>query len=171
MVTTKTWTVNAVNLYFDWPYDDAQINTSAVTDRWTPYGDVSKVTHTKLDGVELETSTTSRTGVQQSILIPMQTHGAHGVERWITATIGQTSVRTQSQYHEMIFAVSGNTTPIVAISMTDFDILQYNAIRIPVMVYDPASLNKSHELLQADRWQDYRWDRYDIRFKEVPAKA
>lgn len=31
--------------------------------------------------------------------------------------------------------------------------------------------NKSHELLQADRWQDYRWDRYDIRFKEVPAKA
>ena len=136
----KTWTVNAVNMYFVWPYDDSQINTTSFVDRWTPYGDISKTTHTSLDGTELETSVTSRSGVQQALSIPMQTHGAHAIERWLTAGIGSEQQSTAHQYHEAIFVVEGNNAPIIAVSTKGGTMNQYDTKSIPVVVYDPTSL-------------------------------
>lgn len=140
MTAKKTWSVNAVNMYFTWTYNDARINTTAFDDRWTPYGDIAKTTHTMLDGVELPTSTTVRSGVTQSMTIPMQTHGAHSIERWLTAEINGVEYPTPHQYHEAIFAVEGNTTPIVAISMKDTSVRQYDTVEIPVVVYNPTSM-------------------------------
>lgn len=137
---SKTWTINAVYLRFTWAYDDAQINTSAFVDRWTPYGEVAKTTHTVLDGNELDPSTTERSGVQQSMTIPMQTHGAHSIERWLTATVNGQTIPTEQEYHEAIFVVAGNNTPIIAISMKNTTTSQYNTLRIPVTIYDPAQL-------------------------------
>ena len=48
-VATKTWGVTAINMYLVWNYTDSQVNTSAVTDYFTPYGDLSKVVYTFLD--------------------------------------------------------------------------------------------------------------------------
>ena len=137
---SKTWTVNAINMYFTWPYNDGQINVAAFADRWTPYGDIEKTTHTSVDNVELPTSSTTRSGTQQTMTIPMQAHGVHGVRRWLTATINGVSYSTAVQYHEMIFAVDGVATPIVAVSMLDQTINQYDTIQIPYVVYNPASI-------------------------------
>ena len=41
-VATKTWTINSVNMYLTWNYADSQINTSAVTDYFTPFGALTK---------------------------------------------------------------------------------------------------------------------------------
>ena len=140
LVRSKPWTINAVAMSFEWDYDDDQVNTGAFTDRWTVYGAVEKTTHTSVDGVELDTIVSSRSSVTQTLEIPMQTHGAHSVERWLTATIGGVSRSTAHQKHDMIFAVTGNDTPIVAISMLDATINQYDTVRIPFVVYDPESL-------------------------------
>lgn len=140
---SKTWTVNAINMYFTWPYNDSQVNVAAFADRWVPYGDIEKTTHTSVDNVELSTSSTTRSGVQQTMTIPMQTHGVHGVRRWLTATINGTNYSTPVQYHEMIFAVDGVSTPIVAVSMLDQNIKQYDTIQIPYVVYNPASITAS----------------------------
>ena len=143
---TKTWTVNAVNMYFTWNYDDAQINTSGFTDRWTVFGEISKTTHTLLDGVALDTITTTQSNRGQSMLIPMQTHGAHSIERWLSATIGGVEQSTEHQYHEAVFVVSGETAPIIAISMKNSSVNQYDTLRIPFMVYDPAAMITDIEL-------------------------
>ena len=140
---SKTWTVNAINMYFTWPYNDAQVNVASFADRWTPYGDINKTTHTSVDNIELDTSSTTRSGTQQTMTIPMQTHGVHGVRRWMTATINGVSYSTAVQYHEMIFAVDGVSAPIVAVSMLNQTINQYDTIQIPYVVYNPASVTSS----------------------------
>lgn len=77
-VTTKTWSVNAINMYAMWDYDDTTINISdTVAIRWTPYGDLSKTTHILIDGVEVVTSETTRSGVQQYATINKYSHGSH----------------------------------------------------------------------------------------------
>lgn len=144
MRPSKNWTVNAVNMYFEWSYDDARINTNDLTDRWTTYGSVYKTTHTLLDGYELEQLSTEASGVVQEITIPKQEHGAHGIERWVTATVNGEQMTTKHQYHNAIFIEEGNMTPIVSISMMDSTpdnpVEQYDTIEIPVVIYDPASL-------------------------------
>lgn len=129
-VTTKTWSVNAINMYLDWKYTDSQINTSAVTDYYTPFGALPKTIYTFIDvepvgfnpiivdelpptsdedfdatgnyfvydgtnythyvwdntnnefingtGTMLDVTTTTRSGVQQALTIPMQSHGSWG---------------------------------------------------------------------------------------------
>ena len=156
---SKAWQVQAVNMYFSWEYDDSRLNDTAYTDRWTVYGaDISKTTHTMLDGVELDTLVTTRSNYQQSMIIPMQAHGAHSVERWLTAEIAGEPKTTEHQYHEMIFVQDGNTTPIVAISMAAQTIDMYDTIIIPVVVYDPAAELADADLLvdgvQIGSWED-----------------
>jgi len=46
---TKTWSVNAINMYLSWDYTDSQINSSAVTDYYTPFGALSKTIYTFID--------------------------------------------------------------------------------------------------------------------------
>lgn len=156
---SKVWQVQAVNMYFTWEYDDSQLNDAAFTDRWTVFGaDISKTTHTKLDGVELDTLVTTRSNYQQAMIIPMQSHGAHSVERWLTAEIAGEPKTTEHQYHEMIFVEDGNETPIVAISMAAQTIDMYDTIIIPVVVYDPAAELTDADLLvdgvQIGSWED-----------------
>ena len=149
-VATKTWKVNAVNMRFEWNYNDTQINTSAFTDSWTVYGDIEKTSHTKVDGVALPTTTTSKTGATQSVQIPMQSHGAHVVERWLTAYIdanAQEPEETAHEFHEMIFIELGNTTPVIAIQRQPFTMNQYDTVRIPFVVYDPTSIQTDVTLL------------------------
>lgn len=143
-VTTKTWTVTAINLYATWEYDDATINTSdKFTFRWTPYGDLEKTTHIIIDGDILNeyTSTTTRSGTLQYMEINKLSHGSHFVELYLTATINNTNIESEHLYHDLIFADSEVMTPIVASSYPDnTTIIQYNTAQIPIVVYDPTSL-------------------------------
>lgn len=138
-VVKKTWTVNAVNMRFVWNYNDAQINTGEFLDSWTVYGDVEKTTHTRIDGTEIESVTTTKSNATQSVRIPMQLHGAHKVERWVSAT-NNNIPDTPIQSHEMIFAVEGVEDPIIAVSLQNNVMNQYDTVRIPVVVYDPKTL-------------------------------
>jgi len=160
VIATKTWKVNAVNMRFEWNYDDTQINTTAFTDSWIVYGDVEKTSHTKVGETELATTVTSKTGATQSIVIPNQLHGSYGVERWLTATIGGEPQRTASQYHEMIFATPGDHRPIIAVSLKDIEMNQYDTIRIPVVIYDPSSV-LADATLYVDGNEIGSWDNID----------
>ena len=143
-VTTKTWTVNAVNLYLTWDYDDTTVNTAdTVTIRWIVYGDVSKTTHVVIDGVEdddLQTVTT-RSGVQQYVTFDKLAHGSHTVELYMTATINGTEITSDSVMHDMIFVDTASTVPVISASIASpATMVQYNTLRIPVAIYNPASL-------------------------------
>ncbi|MCD7757757.1 MAG: hypothetical protein LUH45_06245, partial [Clostridiales bacterium] len=145
-VVTKTWTVNAVNLYFTWERDDATIATTTVTLRWTPYGDLSKTTHIIVDGVEVATSTTTRSGTLQTYTLAMQSHGSHLVEMYITATVNSEKIQTSSVYHDIIFAEDGNATPVIGSSYTGGTMTQYDTVAIPIVLYDPSSLTTNADV-------------------------
>lgn len=166
--TTKSWTINAINLYLTWDYLDTTVNTSdTVTLRWTPYGDLNKVTHIKIDGVErtdLQTSTT-RSGVQQYVEMDKLSHGSHLVEMWLSATVNNTGITSSSIVHDMIFADTSETATIIACSLDTDTVTQYNTLQIPIVVYNPSSLTSTVTLIedeatvatwtQVDRTQHY----------------
>ena len=190
-VATKTWSVNAVNMYFTWQYTDSQVNTSAVTDYYTPYGALSKTIYTFIDvepvgfnpvivtelpsasdedfdatanyflydstdgtythyvyennayvsgtGSMLDVTSTTRSGVQQALTIPMQTHGSHTIVRYMEGVINGETITTAQQAHDMVFVVAGTSTPIIATSFNTATMVQYNTVQIPIVVYDPSN--------------------------------
>jgi hypothetical protein len=151
-VATKTWTVNAVNLYFTWERDDSTVSTTDAAIRWTPYGDLSKTTHIIVDGdAENEiTSTTTRSGSLQTYVLPKQSHGAHLVEMYMTATVNGVEIKTSSVYHDMIFTDDGDTTEIIGSSYVGGTMQQYNTVAIPVVLYNPSSLTANADVYVDD---------------------
>ena len=199
-VATKTWSVNSINMYFTWNYLDSQINVSAVTDYFTPYGALSKTIYTFLDvepigfkpyiidalpqttdedfdadgnyfvgnngeythyvydsdnsqfvtanGTLFDVTTTTRSGVQQALTIPMQTHGSHTVVRYMTGNVNGVIITTAQQVHDMVFAVSGDSAPIIATSFNTATMTQYNTEQIPIVVYDPANTTTTVRLYE-----------------------
>ena len=191
-VATKTWSVNAINMYLSWDYTDSQVNSSAVTDYYTPYGALSKTIYTFIDvepigfnpkivdtlpditdpefdaedviginyfvgnahthyiydeteedfvlgtGRLLDVNTTTRSGVQQALTIPMQTHGSHAIVRFMTGDVNGETIATSTQVHDMVFVVAGETDPIIATSFNTAQMIQYNTVQIPIVVYDPS---------------------------------
>lgn len=199
-VTTKSWSVNAINMYFVWNYTDSQVNTSAVTDYYTPYGAINKTTYTFIDvdplnfnpkivdalpvaeeaesnvnyfvrsgntythykydtateafveanGSLLDVSQTTRSGVQQSLTIPMQEHGSHAIVRCMYGTVNGETIETDQQVHDMIFVTSGNTTPVISTSFNTASMTQYNTVQIPIVVYNPNSTTSTVYLREDD---------------------
>lgn len=158
MTRTKSWTFSAVRMYFDWPFDDSQISNGSYTDYWTVYGDISKTTHTLLDGQAQEEMTTDRQSYMYSMKFTNLRHGVHTIERWLTAVINGKEERTDHQYHELICAVAGNDTPVVAISMKQGEMNQYDTLAIPIVVYDPRNMSATVTLSEngtvIDTWED-----------------
>ena len=48
-VSSKTWSVNAVNMYMSWNYSDSDIHSSAFQDSYTPFGALNKTIYTFID--------------------------------------------------------------------------------------------------------------------------
>ena len=145
-IATKTWTVNAVNLYFEWERDDSTVSTTDVAIRWTPYGDLSKTTHIIVDGVEIATSTTTRSGTLQTYVLSALPHGSHLVEMYITAVVNGLEIKTNSVYHDFLFAEAGNTTPIIGSSYAGGNLTQYDTVAIPIVLYDPSSITANADV-------------------------
>lgn len=161
IVITKTWTVNVINLYLTWDYDESTINEGDTVIRWTPYGeDINKTTHIYIDDTEYATSSTTRSGVLQSFTIPVQAHGAHVVKLYLTATINEQSETSDSVSHEMIFVNSASTTPIISCSFFEETISQYDTVQIPVVIYTPSSLT-SNAVLAVDGTTVDTWTNVD----------
>lgn len=163
LTRTKTWTVNAVNMYVVWDYDETTINTAdQISIRWTPYGNVSKTTYIVFDGNTSGaiTSTTSRSGVQQYVTVNKLAHGSHNVEMYCKATINGTEITSPSVYHAMIFADTENQTPIVACSVASATVTQYNTITLPITIYTPGSLT-SDATLAVDGVTTAEWTNVD----------
>ena len=121
----------------------------SVSFTYTPYGAVNKTVHFKVDGVE-ETTTTSASGTLQSYTIPAQSHGAHMLEAWITATINNIEVETSHIYKDIIWYddaqdESGNYKDAVigCIYRNDYygkvTARQYDTTAIVYNVFDPTT--------------------------------
>ena len=142
----KTWTVIVSDIRLEVSYNEAVQNEigSSVPFRYTPWGDGEKTVHFKLDGRVIGEITTTDTGIGQTYVIPPQPHGAHLLECWITAVVNGNTVEPSHVFKDIIWFDPASTTPVIGCSYrSDYygkiASRQYNTVRIPYVVYDPAT--------------------------------
>ncbi len=149
----KSWTVQVVDVRIESSFSDRSLNAvgRTVNFTYTPYGAISKTVHFKLDGVELSPVVTSASGILQSYTLQGQSHGAHLLECWITATVNGTAIETDHIYKDIVWYDSELDAPIIGcIYRYDHygvvETRQYNTIAIPYYVYDPHTETSTVEL-------------------------
>ncbi|WP_303140931.1 CotH kinase family protein [uncultured Parabacteroides sp.] len=133
------YTVEVISLSLSDSYDDTQVNTGDITYRYTPVGAIAKTVHFILDGTEIATKETTDSNRQLSQVIPSQTHGAHRLEVYMTATVNGVEVRSNTLTHDLICVAEGNNTVIVASSFNQTTAQQYDRLSIPFVVYNPVA--------------------------------
>ena len=145
-VAVKTWTIQIVDVRIESAYNDRYTNPIGrdVSFTYTPYGSISKVVHFKLDGVELESVTTSASGTLQSYTVPAQSHGSHLLEVWITAMVSGIAVETAHIFKDIIWYDESQTLPVIGcMYRNDFygivSAKQYDTTIITYNVYDPTT--------------------------------
>lgn len=143
-VVVKSWTVQKVDVRLESSFNDKityGVNTS-VNFTYTPYGAIAKTVHFKLDGVELSSVSTSSSGTLQSYTLPAQSHGAHLLECYITATINGKNIETDHIFKDIIWYDENSDIPVIGcIYRNDYygkvEAKQYNSTSIPFYVFDP----------------------------------
>ena len=143
-VVVKSWTVQKVDVRLESSFNDKityGVNNS-VNFTYTPYGAINKTVHFKLDGVELSSVSTSSSGTLQSYTLPAQSHGAHLLECYITATINGKYIETDHIFKDIIWYDENSDVPVIGcIYRNDYygkvEAKQYNSTNIPFYVFDP----------------------------------
>ncbi len=133
------YTVEVISLSLADSYDDTLVNTGDITYRYTPVGAIAKTVHFILDGKEIATKDTTDSNRQLSQVIPAQSHGAHRLVVYMTATVNGVEVRSNELAHDLICVAEGNNTVIVASSFNQATAQQYDRLSIPFVVYNPAA--------------------------------
>lgn len=151
---TKSWLLNAIALSISSTLDDTAINVGEMNLYYTPIGNnIEKTIHFEIDGAEIATALVTASNRQQTQLIPAQSHGAHRLRVWATATVDEVSVTSNVLVWDVIWAEEGNMTPIIACSYSG-SVTQYTTVHIPYIVYNPASLTADITLLVDDEEAD-----------------
>lgn len=133
------YTVDVISMSITDSYDDTLVNTGDITYRYTPVGAIAKTVHFVLDGTEIATKETTDSNRQLSQVISAQTHGAHRLVVYMTATVSGVEVRSNELSHDLICVAEGNNTVIVASSFNQVTAQQYDRLSIPFVVYNPAA--------------------------------
>ena len=147
-VSVKTWTVQMVDIRIETTFND-QVKYTAnepVNFTYTPYGAIEKTIHFKLDGKELTPVKTTASGLLQSYTLPAQSHGAHLLEVWMTATVNNVEIQPDHIYKDIIWFDDASSVPVIGcIYRYDYygkvAARQYNTTDITYVVYDPSSAN------------------------------
>lgn len=143
-VNVKTWTVQIVDVRLESSFNDRYTYSigKSVNFTYTPYGSISKTVHFKLDGVELESVTTTASGTLQSYSLPAQSHGSHLLECYMTATVNSKQIETEHIFKDIIWFDENSDVPVIGcIYRYDYygnlNARQYNTTSIPYIVFDP----------------------------------
>lgn len=135
------FSANVVTLKITSTFDDSQVYDSDVTIRYNPYGAISKDVHLIVDNYDSVILTTSVTGVQQTYIISGDklSHGAHNVEMYLSATVGDVTITSNRLQFCIIAKDSGVTTPIISSVCNVSEITQGEQAQINYVCYDPVS--------------------------------
>ena len=137
---SKTWSIQNIELKIESTFNDKlTYPINAVSFTYTPYGAVSKEVHFFLDGKDIGSVTTTSSGIPMAYEIPAQTHGAHILEAYMTATINNNTVESNHITKDIIWYDATSNIPVIGTIYQDFTARQYDSTNIEYTVYDPAT--------------------------------
>lgn len=136
-LSTKTWTITIVDFKLESSFDDTLFYSDEVSFRYIPYGNINKTVHFILDGVELDSVNTTASGRQLSYVLTKQSHGAHLLKVYMTATVNNQAIQSSTIIKDIIWVDPDERIPIIGCAMQEFTTQQYHATNIPYVVYDP----------------------------------
>lgn len=157
---TINYGISAISLSISSGFDDTSAYNGAIAYTYTPVGDVSKLVHFIMDGLEIGTATVETSGRQQTFNIPAQSHGNHVFEVYFEAEVDGTKVESNKLYHDLICITDDGTDTIIASNFNVSEIQQYAAVSIPYSVYTPNALTSAVKIYENDTMiQDITVDR------------
>ena len=129
--------IQMVNLKVISDFDYIAAYNGIIPFTYTPIGNILKTVHILMDGEEIHSEETEVNNRQLSFEIPAQSHGAHTLEVYLTATIQDIALESERLKYSVICIEEGNDTPIIACNMERVEMNQYESVTIPFVVYDP----------------------------------
>ena len=148
------YTVNAVSLRVTSTFDDTQIYNSDISIRYTPYGNVEKIMHFVIDGVDT-TSVVTETGKQQTQVISGLYHGTHLLKIYATAIINDVEIKSNELLFDILYVEDGATTPMISSAYNVTSVTQGELVNIPFLVYDPSNMEAEITLTITQNNEDY----------------
>ena len=153
-LTTKSWTVQKVDLRLESTFSDAHPCSGNISFSYTPYGAVEKEIHFVLDGTEIGVVKTSASGIPASYPIPEQSHGAHLLEVYMTAKINNQIIgleeiidedsgevighnHTIKVLRDILWQDAESNIAIIGCATQNINVTQYNTVNIKYTVLDP----------------------------------
>lgn len=149
----KSWSVNVIDLHIESDAPDTLLLASneSYVFPYTPFGALQKTLHVVIDGdtthehtVSLVAATSGRANsytITPAMILETGNalHGAHTIEMYLTANVGNTSQQTDSIIREYIWYDATDTeTPVILASSYNNQTIntsQYSTVEIPYQVY------------------------------------
>ena len=152
--TTKiiAWTANVIDVRITSSFDDTITYSRDAIINYIAYGNISKKVHFILDGTEIGSQTVNTSGISNSFTIPYQTHGAHNLKVYATATMPDgTEIRSEELFYDIMFIDAESSAPVIRWAYDDKVALeQYETTSFKYSVYTPNQLTSNVQLLIND---------------------
>lgn len=131
--------IQVVSLSIRSTFDDSLIYNNDIDFPFTPVGTGEKVIHFVLNGVELDTVTTTASNRQLTYRLPALGHGAQSLKVYAKMDVDGVELTSNVLNFSIIYVVSGNQNVIISSSFIQTEATQFDTIVIPYSVYNPQS--------------------------------
>ena len=134
------FSITTIALSLKSAFQDSLIQSGPIMFLYTPVGEGTKTMHISIDDTEVWTKTTAANNRQEIANLEAQTHGAHTIKAWFTATVNSQDIVSNILNFMVICTEEGKTDPIIALRLYEDQLKQYYTYDIGYQVWTPAQL-------------------------------